>query len=488
MSIMAKSAKLTRRLVFLLVAAGVFLSTMDSSMINVALPSIMRSFATTLPQTEWVVLMYLLTITVSLLIWGYLADCYGQGRIYLIGMLVFTVGSGACYLAPTFSLLLFYRFVQALGAAMMMAAGPALIKNVYPREQLGRRLGLLGIATSIGLMSGPVISGFLIRYFSWRGIFLVTVPVSLTAFLLGWLFFAGDLSQGKNRESSPAPFDWYGSLVWILLVSLAVISMSRAHQVGSMQKILWTVLFCVGSWLFARMERRHEAPFFPLFLFRRTYGIAMIVSSLSFVVLFVVLIIMPFYMDLVLRLPADRIGTVMMAVPLTLFIVSPVSGWLYDMIGARFLTTTGLAITCLAVLLLSFLHQGSMPYDIAWRLSLLGTGQSIFLSPNTASVLAGIEREYSGITSGMLATSRNIGMLAGVAIAGMAFTAFFSIFSGGLDLKEFSILQIDAFMHAFQGTLGLAVLVALTGGVLSAFRESKPESRIQEPGARSRKK
>ena len=485
---MEKNAHFSRRLIFLLVATGVFLSTMDSSMINVALPSIMRSFATTLPQTEWVVLMYLLTITVSLLIWGYLADCYGQGRIYLIGMLVFTLGSAACYLAPTFSLLLFFRFVQALGAAMMMAAGPALIKNIYPREQLGRGLGFLGIATSIGLMSGPVISGFLIRYFSWRGIFLVTVPVSMTAFLLGWLFLAGDLPQGKDRESTPAPFDWSGSLVWTLLVSLAVISMSHAHQVGALQKLLWTMLFCAGAWLFTRMERRQEAPFFPLFLFRRTYGIAMIASSLSFVVLFIVLIIMPFYMDLVLRLPADRIGTVMMAVPLTLFIVSPLSGWFYDMIGARFLTTTGLAITCLAVILLSFLHTGSTPYDIAWRLSLLGTGQSLFLSPNTASVLAGIEKEYTGITSGMLATSRNIGMLAGVAIAGMAFTAFFSLFSGGLDLKEFSILQVTAFMHAFQGTLGLAALVALAGGALSAFRELKPESGYQESEARGKER
>ena len=461
---------MNRRLVFLLVAVGVFLSTMDSSMINVALPSIMRTFAATLPQTEWVVLMYLLTITVSLLIWGYLADGYGQGRVYLSGMLIFTLGSAVCYLAPTLALLLLFRFVQALGASMMMASGTAIIKEVYPPDQLGQGLGLLGIATSIGLMSGPVISGLLIQYLSWRAIFLVTVPVSLAAFLLGWLFVAGSLPKGKNRGGAPAPFDWYGSLGWILLVSLAVILMSRAHRIGPLQKIVWGVIFGAGCLLFTRMERRHESPFFPLFLFRGSCGIAIIVSSLSFVVLFIVLILMPFYMDLVLRLPADRMGTVMMAVPLTLFIVSPVSGWLYDRIGARFLTTTGLTITCLAVILLCFLHPESTPIDIAWRLSLLGTGQSIFLSPNTASVLAGIEKKYTGITSGMLATSRNIGMLAGVAIAGMVFTAFFSLFSGGLDLKDYSGLQVTAFMQAYRGALGLAVFIALAGGILSAWR------------------
>jgi len=459
-----------RRLVFLLVATGVFLSTMDSSMLNVALPSIMRSFSTTLAITEWVVLIYLLTITVSLLIWGYLADCYGQGRIYLLGMLVFTFGSAICYFAPSLALLIFFRFVQALGAAMMMASGPAIIKSIFPREHLGRALGFLGIATSIGLTSGPVISGFLIRYFSWRAIFLVTVPVSLGACLIGELFFARNLPKG--RETKGASFDWFGSLVWILLVSGALIFISHAWKVGTGLKIFSAILLVGTVWSFWKIEKHQVVPLFPLFLFRRKYyGIAMAAAALSFIVLFIVLIIMPFYMDFILRIPVDRIGYVMMAVPLTLFIVSPVSGWLYDMIGARFLTTTGFVVSCLAVILLTFLNPESKPLEIAWRLALLGMGQSIFLAPNTASVLARIEKEYTGITSGMLATSRNIGMLTGVAIAGTAFTALFFIFSDGLDLKEFSTVHVTAFMHAFQSTLGIAALLALIGGILSVMRE-----------------
>ena len=416
---MEKSAHPSRRHIFLLVATGAFLSTMDSSMINVALPSIMRSFATTLPRTEWVVLIYLLTITLTLMVWGYLSDRYGQGRIYLFGMLVFTLGSTACSLSPTLSLLLLFRFIQALGAAMMMASGPAIIKNVSPHDHIGRELGLLGVATSIGLMSGPAVSGFLISSFSWRAIFLVTVPVSLTAYLAGSVFIARRLPHGISQE------------------------------------------------------RRRKVSMFPLFLFgRKEYSIAMLVACLSFVVLFILLIVMPFYMDFVLRMPVDRIGLVMMAVPLTLFIVSPASGALYDRIGAGFLTTTGLGISCLAVLSLLCLNPASGIYDIAWRLALLGTGQSIFLSPNTASVLARIEAEYTGITSGVLATSRNIGMLLGAAIAGMALSAFFSSFSGGLDLKDYSSLQVHSFMQAYRGTLGIAALIALSGAVLSALREA----------------
>jgi MFS family permease len=324
-------------------------------------------------------------------------------------------------------------------------------------------------------MSGPVISGFLIHYFSWREIFLVTVPVSLGVFLVGWLFLVQYLP--KKGGVKKTAFDWYGSLLWIILVTFAVVFISHANEVGTVQKIIGAIFFIIAAGLFWEIERRRNVPLVPFFLLRRKFfGIAMLAAALSFIVLFIVLILMPFFMDFVLRIPVKTIGYVMMAVPLTLFLVSPVSGWLYDIIGARFLTTTGLAICCLAVLLLCFLGPESTPLDIAWRLALLGTGQSVFLSPNTASVLAGIEEEYTGITSGMLATSRNIGMLSGVAIAGMFFTAFFSFYSGGLDLKEFSELQVYAFMCAFQSTLGIAAVLALVGGILSVLREERREN------------
>ncbi|MCK5515933.1 MAG: MFS transporter, partial [Desulfobulbaceae bacterium] len=157
--------------VLLLVAAGVFMSTLDSSMLNVALPSIMHTFSAPLALTEWVIIIYLLTITILLLFWGHLSNIYGQGRIYNQGVLIFAIGSLFCYLAQTINMLIFFRFVQAVGASMMMAMGPALISSVFPRHQLGSGLGQIGIATSLGLMAGPAISGLLIHWFHWRYIF-----------------------------------------------------------------------------------------------------------------------------------------------------------------------------------------------------------------------------------------------------------------------------------------------------------------------------
>ncbi len=453
-----------------MVATGVFLSTMDSSMINIALPSIMRSFAAPLVQVEWVVLIYLLTITVSLLVWGKLSDRWGKGIVYLWGMFIFSLGSGCCYLSPSLSLLICFRFVQALGASMMMSTGPAIIRLVFPKHNLGRALGLIGIATSIGLMSGPMVGGFLIHHFSWRTIFLITVPINLSVLLLGCIFLAGRVPKITIEKKSY--FDWPGMAIWVVLISFMVILMSffDTAEIGS--KMVGILVVFILFYLFLLTEIRSEDPLLPIELLRkRYYGIAMLTSSISFAVLFIILILMPFYLDYILGLSVDKIGFVMMAVPVTLFIVSPLSGYLYDLIGARILTTIGLLFCCLATFLLCLLGSQASTFDVAWRLALLGTGQSVFLSPNTASVLGSISTKHTGITSGMLATSRNLGMLSGVALAGMIFMTFYSYFSGGLELKEFSPDQTTIFMRSFRVTLAGSALLALAGGILSWKRE-----------------
>ncbi len=469
---MKNEAHPRRWLFFFMVATGVFLSTMDSSMINIALPSIMRSFSVPLVHVEWVVLVYLLTITVSLLVWGKLSDRWGKGVVYLWGMFIFSLGSGCCYLSPSLPLLVFFRFIQAIGASMMMSTGPAIIRLVFPRQNLGRALGAIGIATSVGLMSGPMVGGFLIHHFSWRAVFLVTVPVNLSVLTLGCIFLAGRVP--KILPDRITRFDWPGVILWIVLLSFTVVSMSFYAETEMVTKVVGGFLFLLLLYIFLLVEIRNEDPLLPISLLRvRYYGVAMLTSAISFAVLFVILILMPFYLDYILNLPVDRIGFVMMAVPVTLFIVSPLSGWLYDIIGARILTTTGLFLCCLATLLICFLGSQATSLDVAWRLALLGTGQSIFLSPNTASVLARIATKHTGITSGMLATSRNLGMLSGVALAGMIFMTFYSYFSGGLDMKEFTSEQTSVFMRSFKMTLTGAALLALAGGVLSWKREER---------------
>lgn len=456
--------------VFFLVAVGVFLSTMDSSMINVALPSIMRSFGSSLPQTEWVVLMYLLTITVSLLFWGRVADRIGLGCIYLSGMFVFSIASVACYLSATLAQLIAFRFLQAIGAAMMMATGPAIIKMVFPLGQLGKALGLIGVATSVGLMAGPVISGILIHSYSWREIFLVTVPVSLLASIGGWWLLRPFFSKSRG-EKQLYPFDWPGMILWSGMVSMSVLL--STHHTGVPAEIVFAeVLACLFFFLLlVKTELSKRYPLFPLSLFRNhSYAIAIFCAALSFAVLFVVLILMPFYLDYVLGLSSKKIGLVMMAVPISVFFVAPISGYFYDRIGARFLTTSGLIIAACGLLLLCFLSAESTAFDVAWRLAVLGCGQALFLAPNSATVLENVRPDQTGVSSGMLATARNLGMLSGVSLAGLLFGMIFSKLTGGLDLRQYSPDQVQNFIYALKLTFSVTAAFSIFGAVLSSLR------------------
>jgi len=261
---------------------------------------------------------------------------------------------------------------------------------------------------------------------------------------------------------------WGGIVTALVLLSTLHSGKSSVVLLGGLVAVLPLVL------IFVKVELKQKIPLFPLTLFRqRFYFIGMLCAALSFAVLFVVLILMPFYLDYILGLPAQKIGFVMMAVPLTVFMIAPLSGMLYDRIGARFLTTSGLAIAALSLFLICLLNMHSTPFDVAWRLALLGCGQALFLSPNSAGILDTIPHEQAGVTSGMLATARNFGMLLGVMFGGLLFGLLFNHLSGGYDLKQYQPLYAEAFMKALSVTFGATAVLAVCGAFLSGLRRGK---------------
>ncbi|MEE4135388.1 MAG: MFS transporter, partial [Desulforhopalus sp.] len=223
-----------------LVMTGVLLSTMDSGMVNVALPTIMTAMAAGLDAAGLVVTVYLLTITATLVFWGRLADRFGRWVTYRVGLLVFAVGAACCALAPGLALLLVSRSIQGLGAAMMMATGPAIIRQAFPLGRLGRSIGMVGMATAGGLLTGPLVGGLLLAGFSWRAIFLVPVPLCLVAFFLGRLFHE---DVDPHRVGKPTSFDWPGSSCWLLLVLLWVGTLQRLDSLAGGTVFLLLLLF-----------------------------------------------------------------------------------------------------------------------------------------------------------------------------------------------------------------------------------------------------
>jgi len=454
------------------VATGVFMSTLDSSMVNIALPFIMKDFHSSLADSQWVVLIYLLTITATLLFWGHLADRLGRGRIYTMGLLIFALGSLACAWAPGLAFLVAARFSQALGGAMMMAAGPAIIKEVFPRAQLGRGLGLIGMAVSLGLMSGPSLGGLLLELASWRVLFFLTVPLGLL-----FAFLASRILPGPTHHYT-GPLDWLGSLAWAAALVLLCLTLSQASLSG------WSVagLLLTGTGgaaalaCFIAIEARLPHPLLALKLFRnRRFSLAIASAVLSFTVLFGVILLIPFHLDRVLGLPPSQIGLVMLAIPSSILVVSPLAGWLSDQIGARVISTLGLSVSTLGVVLLSTIHAATPPSMIAGQLLLVGLGQALFLSPNSASVLSQVEADKAGAAAALLATARNLGMLLGIAQAALIFSLSFRGLTNGLDLRDFRPEHTAAFLTALHGALLGAALTGLFGTAASWFR-GKPKN------------
>lgn len=449
---------------------GVFLSTMDSGMINVALPTIMRSLQLSLEQAELVVTLYLLTITTTLVFWGRLADRLGKGRIYLSGMAIFALGALSCYLSTGYERLLLSRFLQALGASMMMSSGPAIIKTVFPAAHLGRSLGLVGIATACGLLTGPFVSGLLLSMYTWRAIFIVTLPVSISTVLLGRFLLLDHLGK-VPAAGTFENFDWKGSCCWVVMVVLGVSVFHQLDRFWTLSNMPFLLGFTTSIYCFIRVERKAASPILPINLFKkRYYWIAVSTAAISFAVLFTVLVLIPFYLEYIFRLPVEQVGRLMMAVPATLIVLSPCSGWLYDKIGARFLTTAGLLLCCIAIIGLARLSAVSSVPEIAVKLALLGAGQSIFLSPNSASALSRVSEKYLGITSGILATARNLGMVTGATLAAALFSWWYGFFSGGQQLGEFSMMESSSFLLALRATFIVTACLAFLGCVLSAGR------------------
>jgi len=455
-----------------MVMGGVFLSTIDSGMVNIALPIIMRSFSVGLEKTNLVVVVYLLTITATLVFWGEISDRYGKGNIYLLGVLIFCFGSVGCAFSSSLERLLLSRFVQGLGASMMMSSGPAIIKVVFPADNLGRSLGLVGIATASGLMSGPLVSGLLLSYFSWQAIFLVTVPFSMLIYLLGRIFLLKHLLPIK--EAGATEFDWKGSCSWALLVIVLIVLLNRLLYSHHLWDILGGFLFIALFWYFLREEKRSNNPIIPVALIKQNYYvIAAVTATLSFGALFVVLILMPFYLKYILQISIDKIGFVIMALPVTLIVTSPLSGVLYDRIGARFLTTCGLFFCTIALLNLAFLSADSGLSTVAWNMALLGAGQSVFLTPNSASVLSRVDDKYAGITAGILATARNFGMVVGTTFATILFTFFLSYYGEGLKLEQYgaTLMHQESFLLAMKITYMITAGVLLAGCLVSLQRD-----------------
>lgn len=456
-------------------AVGVFMATLDSSIVSVALPSIRTGLGAAIGGVELVVTVYLLVISAALLGAGRLGDLLGHRRVYTAGLLLFTLGSGLCASSRTLGALVASRAVQALGAAATMAMGPAVVTAIFPSEMRGRALGGISSVVAVGLTAGPSLGGFILQYFSWPAIFLVNLPVGVA----GAVWASHALPGGA--EARAARFDRAGAV----LFGLAVAGLVGAAEVAPTSRpaaLGLVALACASGALLWRVERRAPSPLLEAALLgNRVFAFGLGAGLLSYAAMFSQTFLAPFWLTRVKGLDPRELGVMLTAVPLALSVVSWGAGWLSDRFGPRLPCLAGAALAAAGLASLAGAGPGDSLGSVALGLAAVGAGMGLFQPPNNSAVMGSLPRERLGTGSGMLATSRNLGMATGVSLAG----ALFALGGGAAEGAPAGSGFLDGWRLALRAGAALAVaagLLSLVRGGEASLSERSGASSRPAPG------
>lgn len=473
----------------LAVAIGVYMATLDGSIVNISLPTIKEHFQSQWSTIQWVAMAYLLTIAVLLLAAGRLADLLGRRGVYVTGLALFTVGSLLCGLSQDPSHLIASRVLQGVGSALVMANGPAIVTAVFPGSQRGLGMGIIGAVVSAGLVSGPPLGGLIAgsARLGWPWIFFINVPIGICAVLLAMFAL-----RGLAKPATAGRFDFLGAVLLLACLGCLLLALSMGQERGwTSPFILWLLAgFGAALVLFSVLEVAQRHPLLDFALFRsRMFSTASAAGLLGATSGMAMVFLMPFYLELVLGMETRLAGLVLASVPACTALMSPASGALSDRIGTRTPTVVGMSLACLALVWLSRLGTQAEAADVVPRLMLFGFGLGMFGSPNNSAIMGAVPKDRLGTAAGMLALMRVVGQVMGIAVSGAVVAA--TVAPGGVAGRARDILAAagtpDVLVHGFHNALLMGAAVAALGALASALRgrisrPARPEEAISVPG------
>lgn len=443
---------------------AILLSSLGTSIANVALPTLGSAFSASFQQVQWVVLAYLLASTVLIAGIGRLGDLFGRRRMLLAGLLLFSAASLVCGLATSLPILIAARVAQGAGAAAMMALAMAFVSETVPRERIGTVMGLFGTTSAVGTALGPSLGGMLIATFGWPSIFLVTVLPGLLAFGLVHRFLpSGPVATGGRLD-----------LVGAILLAIALAAYALAMTVGGDRIGSWSaallLVAATGAILFTLRQRATAFPLIRPEAFRRPgFPASLVANMLVTTVIMVTLVVGPFYLSRTLGLGPAHVGFVLATGPLVSVLTGIPAGRLTDRFGAAPMALAGLAAMLAGaggLPVLSGLY--GLPGYIA-AIAILTPGYQLFQAANNAAVMADVEQNERGVVSALLNLSRNLGFITGASLMG-------AIFTQAAGTRDVATASGAAIATGLQVTFGVAAMLLLGGLILmtTSFARSWP--------------
>ena len=394
---------------------GLFMIMLDNTIVNVALPSIQRSLHTTPETLQWTIDAYVLSFAVLILLGGKLGDRFGRKRMFLVGLLIFTLSSAACAQATTDTQLVAFRAIQGAGAALLNPLSLSIIVAAFPRKQLPTAIGIWSGISALGLSAGPLIGGLLVERVSWSAVFWVNVPVGVVAAALTVL--AVDESRDEQRRQ----LDVVGTTLvtgGLFAVVYELIG-TNSHAWASAQTVGLLTGAAVLLALFVAWERHTPEPKVPpSFFLRRTFATSTVVSLLVGFAFIGVLFLIVLYFQNVQGYSPLQAGIRTLPLTLTQAAIALNAGRLNERLGPRIQMTTGMLMLAVGLFGLAQLHAASS-YDRIWPFQvLLGLGMGLAMPAVGATAMATVPADQSGIASGIINAGRQVGGSLGIAVLG----------------------------------------------------------------------
>ncbi|WP_342436148.1 MFS transporter [Paenibacillus sp. FSL L8-0436] len=443
-----------------------FMSTLDGSIVNIALPVLVKQLNLPVAQVEWVTTGYLMAICAVILLFGKLGDMLGKIRIFKIGTIVFIVGSLLCGLSTSLPFLIISRVIQAIGASMTMANSQGIVTDIFPATERGKALGLIGTFVSLGSIAGPSLGGIIVSTLGWEYIFWVNLPIGLIAVVLGWKVLPKDLVRVKSKIDIP------GSMLFAVFILTLFAGLLLGQQLcyGD-ARILTALIIAVAAFIaFITVELRRTEPLLQLSLFKNPlFSLSILCAFLVFVANFCFNIIAPFYAQNMLNLSPFYAGFLLMLFPICMVVVSPVSGALSDKIGSELLTFAGLIVMVIAQFGLARLHDGSSVLLVGLWIAMLGVGSGLFQSPNNSLIMSKVPRTQLGSAGSVNSLVRNVGMVVGITIAT---SILFNVMSSKAGHRVTDLVpgRPDIFLSGMHVVFMTSSAICLVSALLTGWR------------------
>ncbi|MGJ7922071.1 MFS transporter [Neobacillus sp. LXY-4] len=444
----------------------IFMSTLDASIVNIALPVISNNLSLPVSQTQWVVTSYLITICTFILFFGKLGDMYGKIKIFKIGSVVFLIGSFLCGFSINLPLLILFRAIQAIGASMTMANSPGIVTDIFPPRERGKAMGLTGTFVSLGSIAGPSLGGVLLSVFGWQSIFWVNIPIGVIAIAIGWKMLPKDLSFLKVK------LDVSGSVLFSIFVISLFSGLLLGQQLGYQNSwiLLAFGLALITFALFLGVELHKSEPMLQLSIFKNTlFSLSIVCGFLVFVATFCFNIIGPFYTQNILNLSPLSAGFLLMLFPITMAIVAPFSGALSDKIGSELLTFAGLLVMVITQIGFAWLDSKSSIFSVGFLVALIGIGNGLFQSPNNSLIMSTVPKPHLGIAGSVNSLIRNLGMVVGISVAT---TTLFTVMSQKAGYRVTGLVadRPDLFIEGMHVVFIGSAVICLVSAILTGWR------------------